>query len=84
VSLQAYPNAIYNVIIAVGIYVVRWRRRKANLPPGPFKAWDIAVIFNILVNIYLVVMPWYPPAGGANAGAFHFWYGTSLVTGIAM
>lgn len=75
---------MYNVFIAIGIYLVRWRRRKANLPQGQFRAWDVAVVFNILVNLYMVVMPWYPPAGGANAGAYSFWYGTSLVVGIGM
>jgi hypothetical protein len=79
-----YPNSIFNVLIAVGLYVVRWRRGKSNLPRGSFRAWDVAVVFNILVNLYLVVMPWYPPPGGANGGNVSFWYGTSLVTGIAM
>ena len=55
-----------------------------NLPRGEFKAWDIVVIFNILVNLYLVVMPWYPPATGRNGGNVSFWYGTSTVTGIAV
>lgn len=84
VSLQLYPNAIYNVFLATGIYLVRWRRKKADLPEPQFKSWHIVILFNILVNLYLVVMPWYPPPGGANAGNFSFWYGTANVTGIGM
>lgn len=68
--------------MAVGIYLVRWRHRKANLPRGSFRAWDVAVFFNILVNFYMVVMPWYPPSKGRNN--FSFWYGTSSVVGIGM
>ncbi|EXJ87337.1 hypothetical protein A1O3_04296 [Capronia epimyces CBS 606.96] len=84
VNLQVYPNALYNVFIAIGIYLVRWRRGKAKLPRGVFKAWDVAVVFNILVNLYMVVMPWYPPETGADGGSYHFWYGTSSVVGIAI
>jgi hypothetical protein len=68
--------------MALGVYLVRWRRKRANLPEPEFKAWDILVVFNILVQLYLVVMPWYSPvAGGSDVS---FWYGTFAVTGIAM
>ncbi|KIW12680.1 hypothetical protein PV08_09958 [Exophiala spinifera] len=81
-NLQVYPNAIFNVLIAVGIYLVRWRHKKANLPRESFRAWDLAVWFNILVNLYMVVMPWYPP--GKRGSSFGFWYGTASVTGIGI
>lgn len=68
--------------MAIGLYVVRWRRKKANLPAPSFKAWHPVVIFNILVQLYLIVMPWYPPAGGK--GDVSFWYGTYVVTGIGI
>lgn len=68
--------------MAVGLYVVRWRRKRANLPEPDFKAWHVLVIFNILVQAYLVIMPWYPPVGGK--GDVSFWYGTYCVTGVAM
>ncbi|OAL23763.1 hypothetical protein AYO20_10909 [Fonsecaea nubica] len=82
VSLQLYPVAMFNVLMAVGIYLVRWRHQKAGLPRGPFRAWDAAVIFNILVNLYMVVMPWYPPVKGASNVSF--WYATSVVVGIGI
>jgi hypothetical protein len=70
--------------MAVGLFIVRWRRKRLNLPRPTFKAWDAIIIFNILVSTYLLVMPWYPPAGGPYAGDVSFWYATYVVTGIAM
>ncbi len=70
--------------MAVGIYIVRWRRRRLHLPRAEFRAWDVFVVFNILVNLYLIIMPWYPPAGGPFSGDVSFWYATYVVTGIGM
>lgn len=81
-DLAVYPSAIFNLALAVGLFVLRWRRKKANLPPPDFQAWNIVVLFSILVQVYLVVMPWYPPKkGGADVS---FWYGTYIVTGIGI
>ncbi|KAK9415133.1 putative high affinity methionine permease protein [Seiridium unicorne] len=81
-DLAVLPNSVFNLAMAVGLYIVRWRRKKANLPRPSFKAWHPVVIFNILVQLYLVVMPWYPPAGGK--GDVAFWYGTHVVTGLGI
>ncbi|KAF7530867.1 hypothetical protein G7054_g9430 [Neopestalotiopsis clavispora] len=81
-DLAVFPSAFFNLAMAIGLYVVRWRRKKANLPAPSFKAWHPVVIFNILVQLYLIVMPWYPPAGGK--GDVSFWYGTYVVTGIGI
>ncbi|KAL0260272.1 hypothetical protein SLS55_003958 [Diplodia seriata] len=70
--------------MAVGIYVVRWRRRKAALPAPEFKAWHVVIVFNILIQLYILIMPWYPPAGGQYAGDVSFWYATYAVAGIAI
>ncbi|KAJ5414657.1 amino acid transporter [Penicillium cosmopolitanum] len=59
-DLRTIPDAVFNLAMALGIYVVRWRRKKANLPEPEFKAWNIVIFFNILVQLYLLVMPWYP------------------------
>ncbi|KKY32048.1 putative high affinity methionine permease [Diaporthe ampelina] len=83
-DLSILPSAAFNLAMAVGLYVVRWRRRRANLPPPEFKAWHSVVIFNILVQLYLLVMPWYPPAGGQYAGDVSFWYATYAVTGVGI
>ncbi|KZL85731.1 high-affinity methionine permease [Colletotrichum incanum] len=83
-DLGILPAAAFNLAMAVGIYVVRWRRRKANLPEPEFKAWHVVIIFNICIQLYLLIMPWYPPAGGQYAGDVSFWYATYAVTGIGI
>ncbi|OKL64684.1 hypothetical protein UA08_01055 [Talaromyces atroroseus] len=83
-DLSTIPSAAFNLSMAVGVYVIRWRRKKANLPEPEFKAWNVVVIFNMLVQLYLLVMPWYPPAGGRDAGDVSFWYATYAVTGIGI
>ena len=70
--------------MAVGLYFVRHRRQKLGVPRASFRAWDVALIFTILVNLYLLIMPWYPPDTGADGGDVSFWYATYVVTGIAM
>lgn len=82
VDLGIYPSAAFSLAMAIGLYTVRWRRKKANLPRATFRAWDIAIIFNILVQAFLLIMPWWPPAGGK--GDVSFWYGTYVVVGIAI
>ncbi|KAJ5836392.1 hypothetical protein N7447_002418 [Penicillium robsamsonii] len=83
-DLTTIPSAVFNLAMAIGIYVVRWRRSKVNLPEPEFKAWNFVIIFNILVQLYLLIMPWYPPAGGQYAGDVSFWYATYAVTGIGI
>ncbi|KAJ5984598.1 amino acid transporter [Penicillium waksmanii] len=83
-DLRTIPDAVFNLAMALGIYVVRWRRKKANLPEPEFKAWNIVIFFNILVQLYLLVMPWYPPSGGQYAGDVSFWYATYAVVGIGI
>ncbi|KAK0102245.1 hypothetical protein ONS95_005868 [Cadophora gregata] len=79
-DLSVVPSAAFNFAMAFGLYVVRWRRKRANLPKPEFKAWDALVIFNICVQLYLLVMPWYPPPKGK--ADVSFWYGTYCVTGV--
>lgn len=70
--------------MGVGLFVLRRRRRQANLPTAEYRAWDIMAIFYTLINLYLLVMPWYPPPGGRNGGDVSFWYATYVVVGIAL
>lgn len=83
-DLQVYPSAFFGFVMTVGLYVVRWRRKRLNLPRPIFKAWDVIIVFNIVKDVYLLVMPWYPPAGGVFAGDVSFWYATYVVAGIGM
>ncbi|KAF6814221.1 high affinity methionine permease [Colletotrichum plurivorum] len=83
-DLQVYPSAFFGFVMTVGLYVVRWRRRRLNLPPPEFKAWDAIIIVNLVKDLYLLVMPWYPPEGGVFAGDVSFWYATYVVAGIGI
>lgn len=83
-DLQVYPSAVFSLMLSIGLYLVRWRRKRMNLPRPIFRSWDSVVIFTILVNVFLLVMPFVPPAGGQYAGDVSFWYATYAVTGIGM
>ena len=78
------PRAAFDLAMALGIYAVRWRRKKANLPEPEFKAWNIVIVFHVCIQLYLLIMPWYPLAGGQYAGDVSFWYATYAVVGVAM
>ncbi|KAF5850016.1 hypothetical protein GGP41_005457 [Bipolaris sorokiniana] len=84
VDLQVYPSACFSLLMAVGLYVLRFRRNRLGLPPPSFHVWNVVLIFNILVQLYLIIMPWYPPTGGATGGDVSFWYGTYIVVGIGI
>ena len=83
-DLQIYPSALFYLLLAAGIYLVRHRRQRLGLPHAEFRAWNSIIIFNILANLYIFIMPWYPPEGGPFAGVVSFWYATHVVVGIGM
>ncbi|EPQ55675.1 amino acid transporter [Gloeophyllum trabeum ATCC 11539] len=68
VDLQSYPS----------------QRQRQGIRRVEFQVWNVAAVFSILVNIFLLVMPWYPPAGGANGGDVSFWYATYCVVGLGI
>ncbi|THY32851.1 amino acid transporter [Aureobasidium pullulans] len=83
-DLQNYPASAFAFTMSIGLYIVRYRRKKLGVPRSEFRAWDAAVIFTILQNLYLLIMPWYPPTGGATGGDVSFWYATYCVAGIGI
>ncbi len=84
VDLKSYPDAVFYLFMASGLYLIRRRRKRINAERSEFKAWDVAVIFWILIQVFLLVMPWFPPPGGRYGGDVSFWYATYCVVGIAM
>lgn len=75
---------MFLLAMTAGVYLIRLQRSRAGIPRSAFRCWDVAVIFYILVNIFLLVMPWFPPPGGATGGDVSFWYATYCVAGIGM
>ncbi|KAG5916135.1 hypothetical protein E4U42_007792 [Claviceps africana] len=84
VSLRTYPEAIFGLAMTVGVYIIRRRRRRAHLPRSQFRVANVLLLFYNLVQVFLLVMPWWPPKGGPYAGNVSFWYATYCVTGIAI
>ncbi|RSM09155.1 hypothetical protein CEP52_004307 [Fusarium oligoseptatum] len=84
VSLGTYPDAMFKFAMAAGVYVLRRRRKQAGINTNDFQAWHVAVIFYILIQVFILVMPWWPPKGGPYAGDVSFWYATYCVVGIAI
>ncbi|KAF2811971.1 high affinity methionine permease [Mytilinidion resinicola] len=84
IDLSIYPSSFFQLTLAVGLLVYRWRRKHVGLPKAEYRAWDVAVYFCIAANLYSVIMPWYPPAGGATGGDVSFWYATYCVVGIGI
>ncbi|KAH8822954.1 high-affinity methionine permease [Flagelloscypha sp. PMI_526] len=82
VSIQTYPNRLFDLALVAGVFFIRRRRSKAGLPKPAFVAWDIALYFAIAVNILVLVMPWFPPAKGSEPFSFPYW--VPWVTGIGV
>uniref|UniRef100_A0A8H7K380 Amino acid permease/ SLC12A domain-containing protein n=1 Tax=Bionectria ochroleuca TaxID=29856 RepID=A0A8H7K380_BIOOC len=73
VDLQSYPSAMFQVAMTVGIYVLRWRRRRSGIPV-PSSEPGIVHPRNAMVA----------SSGGANGGDVSFWYATYCVVGIGI
>lgn len=84
VDLSIYPANIFNLLLTFGLIITRYRRKHAQIPRSDFRAWNIAIAFSIISNLYMVVLPWYPPSTGANGGDVSFWYGTYIVVGLGV
>lgn len=80
VDLRSYPDSIYIFLMVVGIYYLRYRRRKEGLPPAPFQTWHSALILSGAVCLFILIMPWYPP----EQSDVSFWYATYCVVGIGL
>lgn len=75
---------MFNMAMAIGVYVLRRRRQRSGIDRSDFRAWHVAVLFFNLIQVFILVMPWWPPKGGPYAGDVSFWYATYCVVGIAM
>ncbi|KAJ3579639.1 hypothetical protein NPX13_g932 [Xylaria arbuscula] len=84
ISLKTYPDGIFFTAMAIGLYIIRHRQKRLNRERPAFKAWDVAVIFFLLVQVYTLATPWIPPKNGPYSGAVSFWYATYAAVGIGM
>ncbi|RAL62793.1 hypothetical protein DID88_004635 [Monilinia fructigena] len=84
VDLYTYPSNCFLFALTVGLFIIRKDRKKLGLVDQDFKTWDIAIYFSLAVNLFLLIMPWYPPPGGAHGGDVSFWYGTYAAVGLGI
>ncbi|OGE50891.1 hypothetical protein PENARI_c015G03718 [Penicillium arizonense] len=84
VDMGTYPGSIFALILAIGLVISRQRRKRLNLGAPDYQAWHVTVGFAILSNLYMVVMPWYPPSTGATGGDVSFWYATYCAVAVGI
>lgn len=75
---------MFYLAMAIGVWIIRRRRNRNKIARSQFRVWDVALVFFTLIQVYVLVMPWFPPEGGPYAGDVSFWYATYCVVGIAM
>ncbi|KAJ0143064.1 High-affinity methionine permease, partial [Colletotrichum tanaceti] len=79
VDLASYPSAIFNFAMSFGLFIIRRHRQRAGISRSEFRAWDFVVAFYLAIQVFILVMPWWPPKGGPYAGNVSFWYATYCV-----
>ncbi|KAF8150647.1 high affinity methionine permease [Crassisporium funariophilum] len=84
VDLQSYPANVFSFLLSMGLFLVRRRRLSIGAPPSEFRAWNAVLVFTVLVNIYLLILPWVPPTGGIYAGDVSFFYATYCIVGLGI
>ncbi|KAG1857928.1 amino acid/polyamine transporter I [Suillus tomentosus] len=81
-DLASYPNLVFHVATAIGLWLLRRRRALAGLAPSKYRARHIYVYLYLLSSIFLLIMPWIPPEPGR--GDVSFWYATYCVVGLGV
>lgn len=84
INLRSYPEAIFKTAIVIGLFLIRRRRKRNNIARSSFQVWNVLLIFFLLVQVFIMVMPWWPPKDGPNSGDYSFWYATHCVVGISV
>jgi amino acid transporter len=76
-ELKAYPAQMTSLAITCGLLYLRSARPDLS---RPFSAWRLAMYLPIVLNLALLLAPFFPPAEGKEE--FSFWYGTYAVVGV--
>lgn len=84
VDLQSYPANVFLFITTFGLLLIRRRRTRLGVEAPEFRVWNAAIAFSLAVNVFLLVMPWYPPPGGRDGGDVSFWYATYCAVGLGI
>jgi amino acid transporter len=84
VDLHSYPSNLLLFITTFGLLLIRRRRARLGIERTEFRVWYAAIAFSLAVNVFLLVMPWYPPPAGRYGGDVSFWYATYCAVGLGM
>ncbi|TAQ85963.1 hypothetical protein B7494_g5719 [Chlorociboria aeruginascens] len=79
VDLQSYPSNVFLAFLSFGLLLIRRKRKQAGIVDVEFRTWTAAIIFSLAVNVFLLIMPWYPPPGGRYGGDVSFCIGFCVV-----
>ena len=62
----SYPRSLINVFISAGLLYIHSRPKAVSVLgwTPPFQAYTAAIWFFFASNVFLVVVPWIPPAPG--------------------
>ncbi|OAX31673.1 amino acid transporter [Rhizopogon vinicolor AM-OR11-026] len=82
VDMGSYPNHVFRVAIAIGLWLLRGQRMLAGFAASKYRARNIYVFFYLLSALFLLIMPWVPPEPGH--GDVSFWYASYCVAGLGV
>ena len=65
-SVASYPRSVFNTFISAGLLYVHSRPKAVSVLGWnpPFRAYTTAIWFFFASNVFLVIVPWIPPAPG--------------------
>jgi len=78
-DVEGYAGQFFALAIAVGLVLLR--RNKPDLL-RPFKAWLPAVWLRILISIFLIAAPLFPPKNGS--ADVDFFYAAYAIVGLSV
>ncbi|TVY33450.1 High-affinity methionine permease [Lachnellula subtilissima] len=84
VDLQSYPSNVFLFLTTFGLFLIRRSRARIGIERAEFRTWNVAILFSLAVNIFILIMPWFPPSGGRYGGDVSFWYATYCAVGLAI
>ncbi|TVY55910.1 High-affinity methionine permease [Lachnellula cervina] len=84
VDLQSYPSNVFTFLTTFGLFLIRRSRARIGIERAEFRTWNVAIIFSLAVNIFILIMPWFPPPSGRYGGDVSFWYATYCAVGLGI
>ncbi|MCJ1357803.1 MAG: hypothetical protein MMC33_007799 [Icmadophila ericetorum] len=69
-DLEGYPAAIINLLVVIGLFILRWT---APDVPRPFKVWWPVAVFFLAGQAFLVIAPFLYPPGGKGDTSLPYW-----------